>query len=332
MLRGAVTFTHGHTVGDLFEVSTGQNLEYNRLEEHRDGVNFISRTAKNNGVSGRVTVPPSVRISTGPAITVALSGSVLASFLQLEPFVTAKDVAILTPKDVMSTEQLLFYCSAIEAHKWRFSYGRQANRTLKTLDLPDFMPEEWEGRLDAMDYPHIRSLASKPLRDLPDFSQWHPFSISEIFSVVTGNYNIPSGNRDSGLLPLVSASQNRNGISDYVSADTGATVFRAGTITLAKNGSVGEAFYQHSPFAATSDIAVLTPRTAMSEDTGIFIASVLRHQVKGRFAYGFKLNQSRFMNLRVPLPAVSDGGRHIIDVASISSFMDSLKWASLLAS
>ena len=41
-------------VSDLFDVKYGVNLELNKLSQDRNGVNFVSRTAKNNGVSAKV--------------------------------------------------------------------------------------------------------------------------------------------------------------------------------------------------------------------------------------------------------------------------------------
>lgn len=41
-------------VSDLFDVVYGSNLELNALELDPDGVNFVSRTAQNNGVSAKV--------------------------------------------------------------------------------------------------------------------------------------------------------------------------------------------------------------------------------------------------------------------------------------
>ena len=39
---------------DLFVVVYGHSLELNGLVQVEDGVNFVSRTSKNNGVSARV--------------------------------------------------------------------------------------------------------------------------------------------------------------------------------------------------------------------------------------------------------------------------------------
>ena len=39
---------------DLFDVEYGRNLELNSLEIDPNGINFVSRTSKNNGVSAKV--------------------------------------------------------------------------------------------------------------------------------------------------------------------------------------------------------------------------------------------------------------------------------------
>lgn len=36
----------------------------------------------------------------------------------------------------MTNDELLFYCCSIRANQFRYSYGRQANRTLKQLIIP----------------------------------------------------------------------------------------------------------------------------------------------------------------------------------------------------
>jgi hypothetical protein len=36
----------------------------------------------------------------------------------------------------MTNDELLFYCCCIRANRFRYSYGRQANRTLKQLMVP----------------------------------------------------------------------------------------------------------------------------------------------------------------------------------------------------
>jgi hypothetical protein len=123
------------TVGQLFDVIYGNSYELCHLKLDPAGVNFVSHTARNNGISGRVARTEDEPFPVGN-LTVALGGSVLESWVQFAPFYTGRDVAVLKPKAAMSVEEKLFCCVAIKLHRFRFSYGRQANTTLATLTIP----------------------------------------------------------------------------------------------------------------------------------------------------------------------------------------------------
>ncbi|MCE9507596.1 MAG: restriction endonuclease [Alphaproteobacteria bacterium] len=122
-------------ISQLFDVSYGSNMELCNLKGDENGINFVSRTERNNGVSAKVAQTDESPIL-GPVLTVAGGGSVLETFLQVEPFYSGRDIYYLRPKMPMTTEELLFYCACIRANKYRYSYGRQANRTLPTITVP----------------------------------------------------------------------------------------------------------------------------------------------------------------------------------------------------
>jgi hypothetical protein len=124
-------------VSDLFDVIYGSNLELNALEPDADGVNFVSRTAQNNGVSAKVKYVSGEEPIEAGVLTVAGGGSVAETFLQSEPFYSGRDLFYLRPRVPMSVEQKLFFCMCIRANKFRFNYGRQANKTLRELLIPD---------------------------------------------------------------------------------------------------------------------------------------------------------------------------------------------------
>jgi hypothetical protein len=121
----------------LFEVKYGVNLELNALIQDSNGINFVSRTARNNGVSARVAMLPKVTPIEAGVLTVAGGGSVLETFVQPEPFYSGRDLYYLKPLVTLSLEQKLYCCICIRANKYRYNYGRQANRTLKDLMIPD---------------------------------------------------------------------------------------------------------------------------------------------------------------------------------------------------
>ncbi|MCM1302639.1 MAG: restriction endonuclease subunit S [Lachnospiraceae bacterium] len=124
-----------YTIGELFILHQGNGYELMRMEEDRkSNINFISRTSKNNGVVAKVKKTGEQPFPKG-LISVALGGSVLSSFVQDEPFYTAYHVMVLEPKEEykMSSLTKMFICTQLEANKYKYSYGRQANRTLKDI-------------------------------------------------------------------------------------------------------------------------------------------------------------------------------------------------------
>lgn len=123
-------------LSEVFDCSYGTSLELNRLVQDDAGVHFVARTAKNNGVAAKVQVPKNVKPIAPGCLTVAVSGSVLETFVQQEPFVTGFHMMVLRPKQEMTLEEKMFYASCVRANQWKYSYGRQANRTLKDLLVP----------------------------------------------------------------------------------------------------------------------------------------------------------------------------------------------------
>lgn len=140
-----------YRIKELFNLYPGNGYKLIKMEEDdKSDINFVSRTSKNNGVVARVKKTQKKPFQKG-AITVALGGSVLSSFIQDNAFYTAYHIMVLMPQEEysMSNYVKMFICTQIEANKYKFSYGRQANRTLKDIIVklptkPDGKPDfEW---------------------------------------------------------------------------------------------------------------------------------------------------------------------------------------------
>lgn len=123
-------------LGDLFEVRRGTDLDLCNLTVSEHGVLFVSRSGRNNGVVARVEEVDSVAPRSAGLLTVALGGSVLETFVHDEPFYTAQNVAVLTPRFAMTLSDKLHFATAIRMHQFRYNYQRHANRTLTDLRLP----------------------------------------------------------------------------------------------------------------------------------------------------------------------------------------------------
>ena len=137
-------------ISDLFIIRYGVNLELNiceEVDENEDGaINFVARTAENNGISARVKIKEGIEPQAPGLITVAGGGSVLSTFLQYEPFYSGRDLYTLESKDKISDAAKLFIVAVIEKNKYKYSYGRQANKTLPDVILK--LPTKQDGSPD----------------------------------------------------------------------------------------------------------------------------------------------------------------------------------------
>jgi hypothetical protein len=131
-------------VTDLFDVKRGHQLDLTHLAlaPKNSGIAYVSCTDQNNGVSGWVKLIESMEPAAAGTISVALVGATLAAFIQARSYYTAQNVEILTPIDPdMTFAEKTWWACCIRANRYRFNYGRKANRTFRSLELPDEVPD-----------------------------------------------------------------------------------------------------------------------------------------------------------------------------------------------
>ena len=132
-------------ISDLFEVKYGVNLELVHIEECKstdfNAIPFVSRSEKNNGVSAFVEKIIDINPNPGHTLSVAGGGSVLSTFYQPIPYYSGRDLYYLTPKREMKVIEMLYYAKCISSNKYKYNYGRQANKTLKEILIPEKMNE-----------------------------------------------------------------------------------------------------------------------------------------------------------------------------------------------
>lgn len=133
------------SLNEIFTITYGVNMELYKFDEckhtYHNAIPFVSRTEKNNGVSAFVEKRIGYEPNPAHTLSVAVGGTVLATFYQAKPYYSGRDLYYLTPKKEMSIGEMLYYSMMIRANAYRYSYGRQANKTLKDILVPDKMPE-----------------------------------------------------------------------------------------------------------------------------------------------------------------------------------------------
>jgi hypothetical protein len=295
-------------LNEIFEVAYGNKFDLNKLapslREH-GGVNFVGRSSQNHGVSGIVAPVEGIEPYSAGWITVALGGSkLLSSFVQEAPFYTAQNVAVLRPLKSMTFQQKLYVCLAIRHNRFRYSaFGREANRTLKTLLIPDL--NEFPSWISELECDSIEKFESSIFHApvLPiNTDCWRPFVLGEIFDVQKGK-RLTKAAMISGKTPFIGSTDSNNGVTATVGQSP---IHEGNTISLSYNGSVAEAFYQPVPFWATDDVNVLYPKFTMSPEIALFICTVIRME-KYRYNYGRKWHLERMRESLIKLPVTSQG-------------------------
>jgi hypothetical protein len=289
------------TVEELFDIKYGINLELNACEITKDknGINFVARTAENNGVVAKVKLIDGKTPQPAGALTCAGGGSVLSTFVQTEPFYSGRDLYILAPKSAMRLEEKLFYCHCIKMNAYRYRYGRQANKTLKDItlpELPDWLPSY------TIDYSRIETKIKK--KELPlDISRWKKFKIGDLFEV--------SGTRTSkldilkdygnGAYPYVTTQSSNNGVEGFYGHWT-----EQGKILVVDSAVAGFCSYQDNNFSASDHVEKLIPLFPINKYIGLFMATIINLD-RYRYNYGRKCNQKKIKDTVIKLPALDNG-------------------------
>lgn len=248
-----------------------------QLSADSDAVNFVGRAAKRNGVTARVKPIAGLPPAAAGSLTVALGGQGGAgvTFLQPFPFYCGRDVMILTAKAEMTDQEKLWWATCITANRFRFGFGRQANRSLPSLELPsqNAIPS-WVKATNLDPFEDARGAVSEVAPGGLKPSAWHAFRYDTLFEIRKGK-RLTKAAMQTGSTPFIGAIDANNGQRQRVSAKPNHT---GNTITVNYNGSVAEAFYQPVPFRASDDVNVLYPKFVLNQYIGMFLCTLIRQE------------------------------------------------------
>jgi len=299
------------TLEDIFNIKYGINLELNACEiaRDKDGVNFVARTAENNGVVAKVKPIEGKPPQAAGLLTCAGGGSVLSTFVQVEPFYSGRDLYILTPKKEMRLEEKLFYCHCIKMNAYRYRYGRQANKTLKNIELPEL--PKWL-KSYTIDYSKIKT--GIKAKELPlDVSTWKKFKMDDIFYYKRGKGITREEIEDNiGLIPCVQSGETNRGIIGYMNErfinDRFHTYIHAPFLSLARSGTSGCVHFQKSDsYVGDSTIALkIKDKENETMYVYLFLETILNME-RYRFTYGRKVVIEKYIEQYISLPVNNAG-------------------------
>ena len=219
-------------IKDLFDYKYGVNLELINCQETKDrddnSVNFVARTSNNNGVVSRVKLIEGLNPQKAGTLSLATSGSVLSCFVQTEDYYSGRDLYVLTPKIELTLEQKLFYAMCISKNKYRYSYGRAANKTFPEIEIPEL------NVCDSIiqDY-KVKTITTRVKENnlLTDYTNWKEFKLSKIFKMERG-CRLTKEDRIVGHIPFVTAGYENYGVVSKISNSEQKSYYNAITIDM----------------------------------------------------------------------------------------------------
>jgi hypothetical protein len=298
-------------LSELFEPKYGVNLELVNLDQcnstERGAVPFVSRTEKNNGVSAFVYEMPNIDTNPAHTLSVAVSGSVLSTFYQPISYYSGRDLYVLIPKKDFSPIEMLFYAKYISSNKYRYNYGRQANKTLKDIMIPAKPDENLIDKLS-----EYKTYIENEIRQNIYLNYKITFNklvfselvkVSDLFDIQYGNslelINLEQCKiSDLGAIPFVSRTEKNNGISAFVYENFEIEPNPAHTLSVAVSGSVLSTFYQPMPYYTGFHVLILLPKTKMSTTKMLYYSKLISAN-KYKYNFGRQANRT-LKNILIP--------------------------------
>lgn len=306
-------------VKDIFTLKQGNSLELMHLEVNElSNVNFISRTSQGNGVVAQVEAVDGITPFAPGLISVALSGNgVCSAFVQPKPFYTAFHIMVLSPKQEMTLQVKLFYCICIKRNAYKYCWGRQANKTLKDLELPDSIPE-WVYNTPIEP---IKTTIRPQAVALRPVEQWASFRIGDIFKIERCKNSSSGDLIDGDDCYYLGAKKSENGVMRRVVRDN-SVVSRGNCIVFIGNGqgSVGYTNYMNDDFIGTADLTV-GYNDNLNKYVGMFLVTLFDLE-RPKYSFGRKWS-ARIADTIVKIPA-KDGSP---DWAYMEQYIKSLPYS-----
>lgn len=298
-------------ITQVFDVSYGQKIDFNKTIEQDDGINFVTRSRRNLGISGKVAPIPGVDPAKAGTISVTLGGSyLLSAFVQPEDFYTAQNIKILVPKEEMSFNEKAYYCQCITANRFRYSsHGREANRSFDELlvparaDVPTWVFKE--RNLESSLAVTVKGWDLAPSAP-PGSNELVP--LISLFEMRNGTI-VPTGalaeDGEAGAVPLIRPSKRQ--VSSYVrhvdpSGISSTHKYPPGTLYVSTNGqgSHSYAYVSATEFIPNTDVTVLVDRSGkMTLLEKIYYAAAISEN-RRLFSYGRKPKGKRLESILVP--------------------------------
>ncbi len=313
-------------LADIAKLENGNKLDIGKMTQLSPSINFVSRTAKNNGVSSIVDKIEGIEPYPAGCLTLAFGGSVGSCFLQERPFYTGQNVGVIMFSEEISLEAKKYVATSL-GNKCKLSYqafGNEINRHFKT-DLSVKLPtiETYEPDWQYMEK-YMKNIESEVTSKIDKFQmifgnkkhkidtqKWGEYRIGDLFEIhPTKAYKMTNNELiDDGEFPVVVNSSYNNGIGG---TSTQSTTESGNMITFSDTVDANTIFYQEKPFIGYAHVQGLYPigkyKDSWSKYSLLFFLTSFRQKALSLgFDYGNKFRRDIATNIIVKLPVDING-------------------------
>lgn len=300
-------------ISDIFDLKYGNSLELINLEQCKStdltSIPFVSRTEKNNGVSTFVYEVLDIEPNHGHSLSVALGGSVLSTFYQPIAFYTGFHVLVLTPKKDMTVIEMLFYAKCISSNKYKYNYGRQANKTLKDIFVPKNPSIQLIKNLTSYNEKLKIDFSKDSLIKAKisiDFENWKYFKLIDVFRFEKCKCSNATNLLVEGdEIYYIGAKKKENGIMMKVEYEE-ELISKGNCIVFIGDGqgSVGYSTYQPIDFIGSTTLTCGYNEN-INRYNAMFIVTVLDLE-RFKYSFGRKYGKNQLEKAKIKLPSKND--------------------------
>ncbi len=293
-------------LSNLFEIRYGTSEEFVNMNEssHRENnsICFVSRTENNNGVSAFVEKKSDLIPIAADTLSVAVGGSVLSTFLQPYEYYTGFHVLILSPKIQMSERELIYYSICLKKNKYKYNYGRQANKTLKDILVPEVVPEKFKNL-------EVNKLDTRPLsnnKKILSDQNWKWFKLIDLFTFERGKCGSAEKLLEKGdEISYIGAKKEDNGFMYKVVRDENYVTKKNCIVFIGDGqGSVGYSTYQENDFIGSTTLS-MGRNDRLNKYNALYIITLLDKE-RFKYSFGRKWNGEKLKNTKIKLPVDKD--------------------------
>jgi len=315
-----------YKIEELFHPQKCKCSNATELLTEGDEIAYIGAKKRDNGIMGFV-LRDERYVTKGNCVVFIGDGQGSVGYATYQPVDFIGSTTLLAGyNENLNKYNAQFIVGIIDCERYRYSFGRKFNKGAlqKSKILLPALDEEnpdWQFMEDFVKNTIIPNLPQKAKEvwtntyDITPLSsekiglstnEWKLFNLNSIFDISYGNkLDRCQMEEVSEGISFVTRTATNNGVGAYVERLSNIEPYPAHCLSIALGGSIGSTFLQTRPFYTSQNVAVLQPKSNLSDGVLLMIAALIEKECHIKFvAFGRELNKHIKNNIYIKLPAM----------------------------